>query len=346
MLIIFALLCLATVLSMKINLKGFNDGYLSVENTQAVKGIFIIIVFMSHIRSYGDYSTEYDALIIKGINYLGQLMVAMFLFYSGYGINESIKRKGKPYIDAMPKNRIYKTFKDFALAIILFLLVDIMFGQHYSWKHILLAFTGWTSIGNSNWYMFAIFTLYIITYLCFKLFYKHKYIAISAIVALSLVYIFVIQKVQGGWWCDTYLCYVAGMLYSCAKDRIEHFMKKIGTVGYLVVLLAVTGFYFAVADYRHGSIMYHNIVAIIFCMVIVVFTMRVSIRSKLLIWCGKNLFWLYILQRIPMFVLSQWNINSFNVPLFTVLCAAITVVLSIIIVKAQGCIDNYQKRRL
>ena len=31
-------------------------------------------------------------------DYLGQLMVALFLFYSGYGIYEAIKRKGYEYV--------------------------------------------------------------------------------------------------------------------------------------------------------------------------------------------------------------------------------------------------------
>ena len=39
--------------------------------------------------------------------------MAMFLFYSGYGVYESIKRKGTPYIDNFSKNRLLKTFIEF-----------------------------------------------------------------------------------------------------------------------------------------------------------------------------------------------------------------------------------------
>ena len=63
----------------------------------------------------------------------------------------------------MPANRIGKTFFDFSIAIFLFLIVDVCLRIKYSISDIILAFTGWTTVGNSNWYMFAIFTLYIIT---------------------------------------------------------------------------------------------------------------------------------------------------------------------------------------
>ena len=61
---------------------GFtSDHYLSRETTVSVNGLFIIIVFFSHIQSYIALPPAVHG-VTSG---LGQLMVAMFLFYSGYG---------------------------------------------------------------------------------------------------------------------------------------------------------------------------------------------------------------------------------------------------------------------
>ena len=82
-LILLALLCLTSV---KISLgNGFND-YMSPRETGAIKGVFVIIVLLSHIRQYvhleaSPFNTPYSEFMA----YLGQLMVVMFLFYSGYG---------------------------------------------------------------------------------------------------------------------------------------------------------------------------------------------------------------------------------------------------------------------
>ena len=43
------------------------------------------------------------------------LMVTMFLFYSGYGVFESIKKKKEKYINTIPKRRFLKTLINFAI---------------------------------------------------------------------------------------------------------------------------------------------------------------------------------------------------------------------------------------
>ena len=62
----------------------------------------------------------------------------------------------------------------FDIAVALFLICDIILGKHYDLKTVLLAFTGWTSIGNSNWYIFAVIILYFIVLLSFTVFKKKQ----------------------------------------------------------------------------------------------------------------------------------------------------------------------------
>ena len=175
MLYFFILLALCMLTKMQICTKGIDKEYIAKDNTQVIKGAFILIVFMSHIRGYAAFESQGDLFCIKVLNYIGQLMVAMFLFYGGYGVFEAVKSKGKSYIDNFGKKRIGKVWLDFASAVLIFLAVDAVLGKSYSAKHILLSFTGWTSIGNSNWYMFAIFTLYIFTFVIFKFLWKRRH---------------------------------------------------------------------------------------------------------------------------------------------------------------------------
>ena len=63
----------------------FMDDYLSRPVTTAVKGIFVILIILSHWAQYVELGGIYDEpyLILK--DHLNQMVVAMFLFYSGYG---------------------------------------------------------------------------------------------------------------------------------------------------------------------------------------------------------------------------------------------------------------------
>ena len=72
---------------------------LSKEQTTCINGIFVLFVFLSH---FGQYETMPWNWLLLG---LGQLMVAPFLFYSGYGIMEQIQRRGIVYIDGMPRKK-------------------------------------------------------------------------------------------------------------------------------------------------------------------------------------------------------------------------------------------------
>lgn len=327
MVIFLVFLCFIMICSCKFCFPNLDSKYLSKEYTQAIKGIFVIIVFLSHVRTYVDFNGAGDIFVIQILNYFGQLMVALFLFYSGYGIYESIKYRGQKYIDLLPKNRIGKTFFDFALAIILFLIIDLIIGKNYSISTILLSFTGWTSIGNSAWYMFAIFTLYIVTYICFKMLKNKRFLSILLITILSLCYIYIMSLLRDNYWSSTYLCYVAGMWYSYFKEKIDCFFSRNQKIYYIVTLLIVF-MYIYFFQYRYTRLMMFNFVSILFCLSIVLLSFKISFQSQLLKWFGNHLFWIYILQRIPMILLQSFHIEQYDSYLYLSLCFVITVIFA------------------
>lgn len=84
--------------------------YIDRGQTDSIKGIFAIIILYSHMR-WGIIpppSGSYDRLFIFMLNFLGQLMVVMFLLYSGYGIMESLKRNKEKYIKTFFTHRLVK----------------------------------------------------------------------------------------------------------------------------------------------------------------------------------------------------------------------------------------------
>lgn len=60
-----------------------------------MEGIFVVFVFLSHFGQYE--AMPWNEILLA----IGQLMVAPFLFYSGYGIMEQIQKRGDRYIDRL-----------------------------------------------------------------------------------------------------------------------------------------------------------------------------------------------------------------------------------------------------
>lgn len=130
--------------------------YTSFETTLSVKGIFVAIVFFSHFRTYPGIIPNYDFPVIWLCDQLGQMMVAVFLFYSGYGVFESVKTKGLSYVKKFPRKRILKFLLQFDVAVMCFLGVGIALGEDFSLTRIVLSLIAWDDLGNSNWFVFAI----------------------------------------------------------------------------------------------------------------------------------------------------------------------------------------------
>lgn len=108
---------------------------LNKEQTTCINGIFVLFVFLSH---FGQYETmPWNGVLLA----IGQLMVAPFLFYSGYGIMEQIKRRGIVYIDSMPRKRILKFYIHFCMALCIYLFLSFLLRKEYSFVRIIFSFT-------------------------------------------------------------------------------------------------------------------------------------------------------------------------------------------------------------
>lgn len=308
---------------------GYNTDYLSIEKTTSVKGIFILLVFFKHIKDYLDINSTIDSYAMLPILLLGQCIVTMFLFYSGYGVMESIKKKGTSYINSIPKIRILGTLYRFDIALMLFLLVGLLLGKTFSFKQILLSLIGWDSLGNSNWYIFVILILYVFSYISFSLFKDNRIKGFIGVLVLSAIYMLavIIFHIRNFFWCDTVLCYSLGMFYSLYKDRIENFLKH-STIYFSSLILFFIASLALIYCVENGfGKIFDLILMLVFTIFVLLLTMKISLNNKILNWFGTHLFEIYILQRIPMMIFERIGLNN-SIYLFFVLCFGTTILLA------------------
>lgn len=297
--------------------------YLGREQCDSVKGIFILTVFFAHFMQYVRMAGGH-AIDIR----LGQMIVTLFLFYSGYGVMESIKKKGDEYVKSMPKRRILTTLLNFDVAVLAFILLDLLLGRSITIKQSFLSFVCWDSVGNSNWYIFAIIVCYLTAFIaCYKSQFR-RWGGVISFVILSFVML-ALALVKDSWWYDTILCFPAGMIYSQYKSRIEVLCSRF----WWPVMLSL-GLATYILLRRWSPIVYGfgwNAKAIIFAFTVVLITMRIPVRHKAIGWCGRNLFPLYIYQRIPMlalFTLDPQGFATWRMPIYFFICFIITLAIA------------------
>ncbi len=329
---IFILLILLAFTVIGLKRADGQDACLKKEHTDAIKGIFIIIVFYSHILPYltnsgVSFSPILDIPANKVIRMMGQLMVVMFLFYSGYGVMESIQVKGQDYIRAIPSKRILSTLVNYAIAIAVFLCMNLLLGVHYPIKQYILSLIAWESVGQSNWYIFAIVCCYLSTYLSFALF-KQKQTAFVVTALLLLIYIIAICHFKETWWYNIILSYPAGMAVSLYKKELLSLLERHYFISFSVLLLMFLPLY----HFRSTTVI-HLAASVVFAFLVFTATYKWVIRSKVLSWCGKNLFQLYVYQRIPMIALSilyPETVKDYPY-LYVTACLSITLLLAFLI---------------
>lgn len=328
MIIFFLLYIALCVYGIKLHL-NLNQDYLSIDNTQSVKGIFIILVFLSHFNSYVSFENSFDLLYKNIVGLFGQTMVTLFLFYSGYGVMESINKKGITYLKQFPVKRILSTLFKFACAVFVFFIIGtFLTGQKFNFATVLLSIIGWESLGNSNWYIFVIMVLYLITYISFRnSLHRNRIIplTISFILVATLIFLNVLYNIKPSYWIDTAFCYIAGMIYSQYRKTFEAIINKNNLIYYIITLFSIL----TLAFLKKFSINILYLIALNLCFVVVVIllTMRITFKNKIIMWCGTNLFELYILQRIPMILFKQIGLSEFNVYLYFILCLISTLLL-------------------
>lgn len=324
--ILFALL----LWGLKFHINGINEAYMSKDCTNVVKGLFIGLIFMSHLQDYVRnsgyaYNALGDHLMLSIQSHMGQLVVVMFLFYSGYGIMESYKHKGAGYVKTMPRKRLLGTLLNFDVAVLFFIVLNLILCRELTPSQCLLSLTAWDSVGNSNWYIFVILLCYLFAYICLRIDCAgRRSLAIIVFISLSLISYIILAKTRGTWWYDTFFSFSAGMTFSLYKAKIEKIIDR----KYWLVLLAVAILFILAYVFPKGLHgLRHNAVSICFAMLIVILTRKVELRSRPLMWMGKNLFPLYIYQRISMMLFYEIDGGTFvnhHLSLYIIACAFIT----------------------
>ena len=315
---------------------GFYSDYLGKEQSNAVKGLFIMLVFFRHVitiikRCGFGFELEVDRMAKLFNEQMGQLVVALFLFYSGYGVMKSLLTKGEYYLETYPKRRLLTTLLNYDVAVCFFLLLGWIIGRPMNFSNILLSFIAWDNLGNSNWYIFVILCCYLVFYLVFKVV-RSRYLLGALLITILVFFVMLaLHRVKVPYWYTTILVFPVGIFYALFSNRLEEIIQKRYWLSLTVLILAFLLLHLGHFRPLHG--LTENFKAIVFALLVVIFTMKVRLCNKWLIWCGISLFPLYIYQRIPMIAIRSGAGDSWvcaNPNLYFGICFVVTVGITLL----------------
>jgi len=301
----------------------FFGGYCSIRQSNAIKGIFVILIFLSHGMDYFPL-TQNDIWVREMSEYLKQHIVVPFLFYSGFGVMESIQRKGYSYIRSIPFNRVLKTIIFADISVLTFALFYLIIGREFSVGKLLLSLVFWDKIGNNTWYFFVIVFLYLFTYISFRIFNKNYYLAAVLTAVLSMFLFFFLIRYKSIIWYNTFFCYHFGMWYSLLRSKIEPIVMRNDLIYFIALLIA----FLAYLLFRSFGSFYYFIICGCWLMTLIVgLTMKIKVDNPFLQFLGTHVLGFYSLHRIPMMIASPWDMALVYKFVFCFLVTCILVLI-------------------
>lgn len=342
-LVIFVLFCFITANYKNPFSKEYQTDFLSRESTSMINGMFVFLVFLAHFSQYVDDWWKYDSLFIHFFNLLGECVVCSFLFYSGYGMMEQIKKDKNAYLHKLMVKRFPSLWLKFSICVFLYVILAFIMKTDLTVSKVVLSFFGLSSVGNSAWYIFYILFSYVVIYLSFRFINNNK-ISLSILFLIFIIYTGIIYHVKF----DSPAYYLVsfvlpfGILFSIYKEKILAIFEKYYLITFLSSILLYVCSFLGRHYFKLGGWSY-SITAIAFTLVFILFTLKAQFKNKIIQYLGKHVFEIFILQRIPMIALkplySLWGgVQPYSYLIYFFSCVVITLVLAHIFSLIFKCI--------
>ena len=296
----FLVFCLFSINN--ISFKGYNDffkDYIDLKNTFSVKGIFVWMIIFFHYELY--YKRKKRFLYEQILDAVDQKVVTIFFFYSGYGIYESIKKKGNKYFKTLLKKSLNIFIKS-EIMILIFLLRIFIYKKELTFKKFILTTIFKSNIGNSNWYALTIILFYIYAFLAFGFIKNKKYNFIGIIIitilctfhAYFLYYYYYYQKMYS---VDNTLTFILGFLYSLIRKYTDKYIMKYDFV-YFGIFGIFSFIYYYFYINKGVNILLHNCMNGTFGIIVILITMKIRFDNEFLRFLNIHSYSIYFLQKV------------------------------------------------
>lgn len=303
-----------------------NKDYLSLESCASFRGIFALVVIFHHLaqRTSG-------GVLFHLFSYVGHLAVAVFFFYSGYGLMK--KHMSSPqYYEKFLLNRIPSILFPYLVITAVYWLYYAGTGEVYNFKQVMVStfVTGFPIIPYS-WYVIVILLFYVAFWLLMTLFKERYTLMMIGACLLQLIYILFCDRFHYGiWWYNSAFTFVVGMFWAYKESDILALLEKNFLISAIAVIsLGAVCFWGTFFVEREMILLALQITsACLFCIIVVMFSMKFTIRGKVAHFFGTISLELYLIQGLPIMLLQNMERLIPNELLWCLVTLSLSVVLA------------------
>lgn len=304
--------------------------YMSKDYTNYLRGIFAILVVIHHLYQYtGLFSGTYIGTILQ---LFGFLSVAMFLFFSGYGLMLSANRKN--YIKQFFCKRFLPLYFFYVFLIILYSLWTIILEKSLSPQQVVQSFFFGGTIVTNGWYLQVTFFVYLLYFFVFKIFKSSKMQILSFGIGIFAYCIFCLLLKLGINWYQTIPCVLFGMVYCYKKEFIDARLKKYAWIIFILCSMLFTAC-FILSAIGNIDVIFDMLYSLFFVCAMITLSYILCntslIENKFTKLCGKYSLEIYVTHGLFLRLIKLGYIK--NVFLYIIVVIIGTIVMSAIIKK-------------
>ena len=256
MISIYVVLAVILLLGVKVRIRDWDDGFLSLGNTKILQGFCAVLIIIHHISQVLS-----DSKVLSPFNEYGVLFVGIFFFCSGYGLIKSFKTKDN-YMQGFLGKRLPSVLIPFYITTFIYMAIFLLLSPKPSLKQIILNVTGIQLINPQAWYIVAIVLLYIAFYFIFKYIKNEKiaFVSMAVFIACYIIFGIILRHgpwwLQGEWWYNTCFLFYIGMLIARFEKGLIVIVKKYYAIILPVTIVAFVVMY-RVSNYTIGKFSYY-----------------------------------------------------------------------------------------
>lgn len=272
---------------------GVSDEFMSKDYTTYLRGICALAIMLRHIRI-----TDFAPLNV--FDYLGNPIVGIFFFLSGYGMLTRIKQTGiDNYMNGFILKRCVPLFVEYIFVWIFnFVCMFLVSGNFNFLKKIITPY---------SWFIIMIEVLYIVFYIGYKLFKDNlkRLIIFVTISELALIIALSVFGV-GECWYLSLLCFSGGMIYSVVNLNKKKTLPLIFGFGALAVV--ATGAEYVLSDKPKIIVLWaliYNVSVLSLAIVALSVGRYVRFKNPVFELCGKMSLEIYLLHGVFQFIFKE-----------------------------------------
>lgn len=272
---------------------GVSDEFMSKEYTTSLRGVCALAIMLCHIRI-----TNFAPLNV--FNYLGNPIVGIFFFLSGYGMLTRIKQIGiDNYMNGFILKRCVPLFVEYIFVWIFNFVCMFLVSRNFNFlKEI---------ITPHSWFIIMIEVLYIVFYIGYKLFKDNLKGLIIFVTIFELAVIIALSAfgVDECWYLSL-LCFSGGMIYSVVNLNEKKTLPLIFGFGALAVV--ATSAEYVLSDKPKIIVLWaliYNVSVLSLAIVALSVGRYVRFKNPVFELCGKMSLEIYLLHGVFQFVFKE-----------------------------------------